>query len=231
MQDSNSPHTSFLISGFLIALFSVFLLVRYTTDFKTMKGSLTTLSSSKEVADEIKKTPDQFAPSKSSRKVVAGIEHDHQSGGSNGLEGTEDQLKDVTTRPRFQLGLRLVGTVLAGKETSYALIEEETSNDQNLYSVGDFIKGAKLLKIDKESVVFAKEGRAHILKVARGSYTEPPPSEILDGDEPLFKGKSAEFPFFEPVISKTGPTAETEDLYQELPDFIPFESDSGPPDA
>ncbi len=252
MQDKKSRYKGFLISGLVIALLPIFLLVRNATDIDAMEESITTPSSIKEVSDESKKTPDQFTPSKVSRHDVAGIEDDHQLGGSNGIEGTKDELKDVKTLPRLQFDLRLAGTVLVGKEYAYALIVEETTGRQNLYSVGESIKGAKLLKIDKESVVFEKEGRTHVLKITGGSYTVTTLSEILDENGPLFTGVSTELSFFEPVFSETGPPedenvsveelppfepitnntgppVDPEGLYEDLPEFIPFESDSGPP--
>ncbi len=229
MQDKKSRYKGFLISGLVIALLPIFLLVRNATDIDAMEESITTPSSIKEVSDESKKTPDQFTPSKVSRHDVAGIEDDHQLGGSNGIEGTKDELKDVKTLPRLQFDLRLAGTVLVGKEYAYALIVEETTGRQNLYSVGESIKGAKLLKIDKESVVFEKEGRTQVLRLTWGSSIEEAPSAIETGVGPPSMGASGGLPPFEPVFSETGPPVDESIPVKELPHFEPVVSETGPP--
>jgi hypothetical protein len=49
----------------------------------------------------------------------------------------------------------------------------------------------------------------------------------IDTDGHLFFVE--ELPPFEPVINRTGPPVDPEGLYEDLPEFIPSESDSGPP--
>ena len=251
MQNTKSRYIGFLISGLLVSLLPTFLLLRNTTDIEAMEESLTPLSSNNKVSDESKKAPDQFVPSKVSRHNVAGIEDDHQSGSSNGIKGTKDELKNVKTLPRLQLDLRLAGTILKGKKTSSALIVEDITGRQNLYRVGDSINGAKLIKIDKKSVVFEKEGKYQVLKLIGSKFTAPSPSEIQNENEQLFPGGSTkitpfepvisktgppvddnvhveEFPLFEPIVNSTGPPVDFEESYENLPEFVPFESDSGP---
>ena len=164
----------------------------------------------------------------------------------------QHELGDIKSLPPIQLDLRLAGTALVGKEYSYALIVEEMTGRQNLYSVGESIRGAKVLKIDKESIVVEKDGRTHVLKITGGTYTEADSSEILTKEGPPTIGVSEELPFFEPVFSETGPPVDEnihveelppfepitnsasppvhpEGLYEGLQEFVPFENDSGPP--
>ncbi len=167
------------------------------------------------------------------------------------ISSKQHGLKDIKTLPPLQLDFRLVGTIIAGEENSYAVIEDETTGKQGMYKLGASINEATVLKIDKESIIVEKDGRTQVLRITGGSYTEAAPSEILSGDRPPSIGVSEELPFFEPVFSETGPSVDEnasvkelphfdpitnstgppvdpEGLYEDLPEFEPFESDSGP---
>jgi hypothetical protein len=236
----------------VIAFLLAFVLLRSVADSYAQEEYLISHLSINEVSDEGKKWPVKSTSSKVSQQYVHDIREDHQLKDSNSVEGTKNGSKLIEALTHFQLDLRLAGTVLVGKEYHYALIVEETTGRQNLYSVGESIRGAKVLKIGKESIVVEKDGRTHVLRITGGSYTEVTPSEVLSGNEPPTIGVSEELPFFEPVFSETGPPVDEnihveelppfepitnstdppvdpEGLYEDLPEFVPFENDSGPP--
>jgi type II secretory pathway component PulC len=218
----------FLVSGLVIGLLSVFLLLRNTANIEAMEEFIPPLSSSRVITNEINNTPDRFVPSKVSQSGISKKGKVHLFNDFNSLENLKDELKNIKALPRLQLDLRLAGTVLLGKEASYALIVDEISGKQNLYSVGASIKGAKILKIGKTNVVFEKAGKAYVLKVVKGSYTVPIPPEKLKENGPLHTKVTVELPYFEPVFNKTGPPIDSEDFYENLPEFEPYENDSGP---
>ncbi len=243
MQDKKFQYRGYLIVGLVIT----FLLVGNIT-FTNAQEEYTVTHSS--IQDEA--VTDQSIPSKVSRHDVPDISEDHSLKDSNGIEEPRNEPKFIKTLAPLQTHLRLAGTVLVGKEYTYALIAEETTGRQNLYSVGESIKGAEILKIDKDSVVIEKEGKIWVLKVTGVTNSENSLSETHTENGPLFTGVSEELPFFEPVFSETGPPVDEnihveelppfepitnstgppvdpEGLYEGLQEFIPFENDSGPP--
>ena len=136
------------------------------------------------------------------------------------ISSKHHELRDIKTLPPLQLDFRLVGTIIAGDENSYAVIEDETTGKQGVYKLGESINGVTVLKIDKESIIVEKDGRAQILKITAGSS-----SEIMSGDVP----PSTELPYFEPVFSETGPLVDENVLVKELPHFEPITNNTGPP--
>ncbi len=118
------------------------------------------------------------------------------------LSSKQHELRDIKTLHSLQLDFRLVGTIIAGDENSYAVIEDETTGKQGMYKLGASINEATVLKIDKESIIVEKDGRAYILRITGGSYTEAAPSEILSGDRLPSIGVSEELTYFEPVLAR-----------------------------
>ncbi len=167
------------------------------------------------------------------------------------ISSKQHELKEIQSIPPLLLDFGLVGTIIAGEQNSYAVIMDETTGKQSMYKLGESINEATVLKIDKESIIVEKDGRAQVLRMG-SSYTEAAPSEMLSGDGPPSIGVSDGLPYFEPVYSETGPLVDEnvsvkelphfepvtnsagppvdpEGLYEDLPEFIPFASDSGPP--
>jgi hypothetical protein len=145
------------------------------------------------------------------------------------ISSKQHELRDIKTLPPLQLDFRLVGTIIAGDENSYAVIEDETTGKQGMYKLGASINEATVLKIDKESIIVEKDGRTQVLKITGGSYTEAAPPEILSGDVPPSIGVSEELPYFEPVFNETGPPVDENMHIEELPHFEPITSNTGPP--
>jgi len=145
------------------------------------------------------------------------------------LSSKQHELRDIKTLNSLQLDFRLVGTIIAGEENSYAVIEDETTGKQGMYKLGASINEVTVLKIDKESIIVEKGGMAQVLRITGGSYTEAASSEILSGDRPPSTGVSEELSYFEPVFSETGPPVDENVHVEELPRFEPITNNTGPP--
>ncbi len=141
----------------------------------------------------------------------------------------QNELKDIKSLSPIQLDFRLVGTIIADEKNFYAVIMDETSGKQGMYKSGESINEATVLKIYKESIIVEKDGRAQILRITGGSYTEAAPSEMLSGDVSPSIGVSEELPYFEPVFSETGPPVDENVHVEELPHFEPITNNTGPP--
>ena len=136
------------------------------------------------------------------------------------ISSKEHESGDIKSFPLLQLDFRLVGTIIAGEENSYAVIMDETTGKQGMYKLGESINEAKVLKIDKDSIIIEIEKRIFILRITGGNYTA--------GGSPAI-GALEELPYFEPVFSETGPPVDENVLVEELPHFEPVFSESGPP--
>ena len=76
----------------------------------------------------------------------------------------------VTEMP--DLKLRLIGTVVGGAQSSFAIIEDLTSREQHLYRLDDLVtQGARLVKIERNEVVLQRGSIKETLSV----YLEEPP--------------------------------------------------------
>ena len=147
------------------------------------------------------------------------------------ISSKQHESGDIKSLPLLQLDFRLVGTIIASEENSYAVIEDETSGKQGVYKLGASINEATVLKIDKDSITVEKDGRAQVLRITGGSYTEAAPSEILAGNVPSSIGISGvpkELSNFEPVFSETGPPVDGNASVKELPRFEPITNNTGP---
>jgi len=72
------------------------------------------------------------------------------------------------------LKLRLIGTVVGGTQSSFAIIEDLNSKEQQLYRLDDLVgQGAKLVKIERNEVVLKRGTRKETLSV----YLEEPPRQ------------------------------------------------------
>ena len=143
---------------------------------------------------------------------------------SAALSAIKQELGDIKSHHPIQLDFRLVGTVIAGKENSYAVIMDETTGKQGMYKLGESINEATVLYIAKDSIIVEKEGRAQVLRITGGNS-----SKTLSDDVTPSIGVSEEFPQFEPVISETGPPADESVEVKEFPQFEPVISETGPP--
>jgi hypothetical protein len=153
--------------------------------------------------------------------LVGNITYTDAKGKSSAtLSSIQHELGDIKSFPPLQLDFRLVGTIIAGEENSYAVIMDETTGKQGMYKLGESINEAKVLKIDKDSIIIEIEKRIFILRITGGNYTA--------GGSPAI-GALEELPYFEPVFSETGPPVDENVLVEELPHFEPVFSETGPP--
>jgi hypothetical protein len=140
------------------------------------------------------------------------------------ISSKQHEQRDIKTLPPLQLDFKLVGTIIAGDENSYAIIEDEATGKQGMYKLGASINEATVLKIDKESIIVENNGRVQVLKITGGSS-----SEMLSGDVPPSIGVPEELPSFEPVFNETGPPVDENVHVEELPRFDPITNNTGPP--
>ncbi len=87
------------------------------------------------------------------------------------ISSKQHELKEIKSLSPLQLDFRLVGTIIAGEENSYAVIMDETTGKQGMYKSGESINEATVLKIDKDSIIVEKDGRTQVLRITGGSYT------------------------------------------------------------
>ena len=120
---------------------------------------------------------------------------DAQGKPSATISSKQRELKDIKTLHSLQLDFRLVGTIIASEENSYAVIEDGTTGKHGIYKLGESINETTVLKIDKESIIVEKDGRVQVLKIKDGSS-----SEMLSGDVPPSTSVSDGFPHFEPGL-------------------------------
>jgi general secretion pathway protein C len=69
-------------------------------------------------------------------------------------------------QPVVSLPLVLKGIILSSPAKSFAIIEDIAANKQDLYRLGDFVKGAKIVSMSREKVVLDYEGNACELTVS-----------------------------------------------------------------
>ncbi len=127
-----------------------------------------------------------------------------------------------------KIDFRLVGSIIVENGNSYAIIEDEITGKQSIYTLGDSINGATVFKINKESIILVKNEQAHILMVTGGSHSESTPPETVTEIVPFSIDKSDKFPSFEPVFSMTGPAVDEYVAVKELPYFNPITNNTGP---
>ncbi len=241
MQDK-WPHYRFCLTlGLLVVFFMAFLLIRGVLKADT-RGEDLTISSIQEVSEKGKAGSDQSILSIGPPQDHTGVEENHPTGNSNGIEETKTELKDIEPLlpPALQLDLRLAGTILTDNN-SYAIIIDETTGKQGLYRLGGSIKGAIVLKIDRERVELEKDERIQVLKLTRRSSINASPlapmipsiksivneTGPVDGD---FGGIPVkDLPPFELIVSETGPPVDESIPVKDLPYFEPFANDTGPP--
>ena len=143
----------------------------------------------------------QPVSSKVSQKDIIDIGENHSLNVSNGIEEIKNELNGTKSLDSLQLDFRLVGTIIAGDENSYAVIEDETTGKQGIYKLGESINEATVLKIDKKCIIVKKDGRSQILKITGGSYTE-----VVSLNGPPSIGISEKLPPFKPIVIVPNPT-------------------------
>ncbi len=74
------------------------------------------------------------------------------------ISSKQHKLKDIKTLHSLQLDFRLVGTIIAGEEKSYAIIMDDTTGKQGMYKLGESINEATVLKINRENIIVEKVG-------------------------------------------------------------------------
>jgi general secretion pathway protein C len=77
------------------------------------------------------------------------------------------------------LHLRLLGTSIQTKEKPYAALEDERSNRQSLYRLGDDIPDAgKLVEVEKNRIVIDRQGKRVAIEVVSNDLPLPAPAPV-----------------------------------------------------
>ncbi len=74
---------------------------------------------------------------------------------------------DVDSLARTTLNLKLWGTISGSDQEAYAVIEDTSSREQNLYHKGDEIQNATIKMILREKVVLSFRGKDEVLEMER----------------------------------------------------------------
>lgn len=94
------------------------------------------------------------------------------------LFGTTDKIlaaklssagKGTATQTDITATLEVRGTVAGDAKYGFAVIEDKTLKQQKLYKVGDFIAGAKVIRIRRNSVVLMVDHQERILRIPETS--------------------------------------------------------------
>ncbi|NLD36350.1 MAG: PDZ domain-containing protein [Desulfatiglans sp.] len=80
-----------------------------------------------------------------------------------GLTGKIDDISQVENLNPTSLDVILLGTVAGSDEDAYAIIEDKSKRTQDIYHIGDNIKGAILKNIYRNKVVIRFNGKDEIL--------------------------------------------------------------------
>lgn len=83
-----------------------------------------------------------------------------------GAGGKPEKL-DIENLEPTDLKLDLLGTITGDKKEAYAVIEDTTTRQQNLFRVGDTIQNAVVKMILREKVVLNVNGKDEILKIEK----------------------------------------------------------------
>ena len=84
----------------------------------------------------------------------------------------EEKIEKVTT-----LDLTLKGTVIGGRQNSFAIIEDGTTMKEELYSLNDFVQGARIVEILPDQVILNLRGSKETLIMTK--ETSPSSAKIL----------------------------------------------------
>jgi general secretion pathway protein C len=82
-------------------------------------------------------------------------------------EGQGDASLDVDALDQTSLNLKLWGTVYGLGQEAYAVIEDTSSREQNLYRKGDDIQNATIKMILREKVVLSYRGKDEVLEMEK----------------------------------------------------------------
>jgi general secretion pathway protein C len=83
-----------------------------------------------------------------------------------GAGGRPEKL-DIESLKPTDLKLDLLGTITGDKKEAYAVIEDTTTKQQNLFRIGDTIQNATVKMILREKVVLNVNGKDEILKIEK----------------------------------------------------------------
>lgn len=155
------------------------------------------------------------------------------------------------------LGLEVIG-ISKTPAGSFVILQDSATGRRGVYKAGGVVKGAKIVEVNREDVVFEREGATEAIPLRKSAAmrqgTAPVPGGTVaspeafpgasgPGDDsfsfdPVTSaagpavdgGEAPELPYFEPITNDTGPVAPIGEGYEpkELPEFVPVENMTGP---
>ena len=81
--------------------------------------------------------------------------------------GNRPEKLNIETLEPTDLKLDLLGTITGDKKEAYAVIEDTTTKQQNLFRIGDTVQNATVKMILREKVVLNVNGKDEILKIEK----------------------------------------------------------------
>ena len=110
---------------------------------------------------------------------------------SDATKEIKKETLQIDNLKQTELKLKLWGTVTGSEDRAYAVIEDQTAREQNLYKIGDEIQTAVVRAIYRNKVILSVDGRNEVLEIEditqtaslrpsvstapRTSYTRPTP--------------------------------------------------------
>ena len=82
---------------------------------------------------------------------------------TEGAKREKSNVEEASTRTLTKLNLALKGTMIGYPDRHFAIIEDKSARKQDIYSIGDPIKDAELVKILKDTVILRRDGQEETL--------------------------------------------------------------------
>jgi general secretion pathway protein C len=77
----------------------------------------------------------------------------------------QEPVKSTAPLKKADLNVELIGTVVGNRDTSFAIIEDHQSREQDLYQIDDMVQGqARVVSISRCSVVVNRDGSEEIIE-------------------------------------------------------------------
>jgi len=153
------------------------------------------------------------------------------------------------------LGLELIG-VSKTPAGAFVILQDSKTGKRGVYKAGSHVRGAKIVEVSREAVVFEKDGVRQSVPLRKSAAVNKPaglPEGFVSGGPEKFPGvvgpgentfdpvalgrdpskeggPPPELPYFEPTTNETGPLPPVPEGFEqkELPQFEPVESPTGP---
>ena len=138
--------------------------------FFVVKGFYTLVTADIDSGHPLKETTRQLVPHENATRhpltYYSGITKRNLFQTKTGAGNRPEKLNIETLEPT-DLKLDLLGTITGDKKEAYAVIEDTTTKQQNLFRIGDTVQNATVKMILREKVVLNVNGKDEILKIEK----------------------------------------------------------------